>query len=95
MKKFILFSLLLFVAFPIFTETTEALTVKSIKITETTSVFDDYQKVAVFLKGASYTVVDESNLFYHTVIGNDQVMAQHIRMENVVWQRFTPYKKPE
>ena len=73
MKKFILFSLLFFAAFAIFTESPEASTVKSIKITETTPVFDDYQKVAVFLKGASHTVVDESNLYYHTVIGNDQV----------------------
>ena len=73
LKKFILFSLLFFVAFPTFTEATEASTVKSIKITETTPVFDDYQKVAVFLKGTSHTVVNESNLFYHTVIGNDQV----------------------
>ncbi|MBO0588555.1 polysaccharide deacetylase family protein [Sporosarcina sp. E16_8] len=73
MKKLIIFLLLFFVAFPIFIEPTEASTVKSIKITETTPVFDDYQKVAVFLKGTSHTVVDESNLFYHTVIGNDQV----------------------
>ncbi|MBO0603197.1 polysaccharide deacetylase family protein [Sporosarcina sp. E16_3] len=73
MKKFILLSLLFFLAFAIFTESPEASTVKSIKLTETTPVFDDYQKVAVFLKGASHTVVDESNLYYHTVIGNDQV----------------------
>lgn len=73
LKKFIMFSLLFFVAFPIFTESTEASTVKSIIITETTPVFDDYQKVAVFLKGTSHTVVNESNLYYHTVIGNDEV----------------------
>jgi len=73
LKKFIIFLLLFFVAFQIFIESTEASTLKSIKITETTPVFDNYQKVAVFLKGTSHTVVNESNLFYHTLIGNDQV----------------------
>jgi len=73
LKRFILFSLLLCITFTTFTEETEASTSKSIKITETTPVFDDYQKVAVFLKGTSHTIVDESNLFYHTFIGNDQV----------------------
>ena len=73
LKKFILFLLLLFVSFPTFIEATVAPNVKSIKITETTAVFDEYQKVAVFQKGTSHTVMNESDRFYHTVIGNDEV----------------------
>jgi peptidoglycan/xylan/chitin deacetylase (PgdA/CDA1 family) len=73
LKKFILFLLLLFVSFPTFIEATVASNVKSIKITETTAVFDEYQKVAVFQKGTSHTVMNESDRFYHTVIGNDEV----------------------
>jgi peptidoglycan/xylan/chitin deacetylase (PgdA/CDA1 family) len=61
------------VAFPSFTEATEVSNVKSIKITETTPVFDEYQKVAVFLKGTSHTVINESDRFYYTVMGNDEV----------------------
>ncbi|NYF23775.1 polysaccharide deacetylase family protein [Sporosarcina sp. JAI121] len=70
MKKITLFLLLFFVAFPAFTD---ASTVKSIKITETTPVFDEYKKVAVFMKGTSHTIFNESDRFYHTVIGNDEV----------------------
>ena len=73
MKKFVLFSLLICVAFPIFPEAAVASIVKSIKITETTPVFNEYQKVAVFSKGTSHTVMNESDRFYHTVIGNDEV----------------------
>lgn len=70
MKKLILLILLCAVAFPTLSE---ASTVKSIKITEATPVFDEKQKVAVFLKGTSHTVTKESDRYYHTVIGNDEV----------------------
>ena len=73
MKKFTLFLLLFIAIFPSFTEATEVSNVKSIKITETTPVFDEYKKVAVFLKGTSHTVINESDRFYYTVIGNDKV----------------------
>ncbi|HJF33861.1 MAG TPA: polysaccharide deacetylase family protein [Sporosarcina psychrophila] len=73
MKKFTLFLLLFIAVFPSFTEATEVSNVKSIKITETTPVFDEYKKVAVFLKGTSHTVINESDRFYYTVIGNDKV----------------------
>lgn len=66
----ILFLLISVLAFPI---STQAFSVKSIKITETTPVFNDTQKVAVFQKGTSHTVIKESDRFYHTVIGNDEV----------------------
>ena len=56
--------------FPI---TTNASTTKSVKITETSPVFNDVKKVAVFQKGSKYTVADESDRFYHTVIGNSSV----------------------
>lgn len=42
-------------------------------MTESAPVFDDKQKVAVFLKGTSHTVTKESDRYYHTVIGNDEV----------------------
>ncbi|KAA0966904.1 polysaccharide deacetylase family protein [Sporosarcina sp. ANT_H38] len=73
MKKFILLLILFIATFPISTEASGASNVKSIKITETAPVFDEYQKVAVFPKGTSHTVMNESNRFYHTVIGNDEV----------------------
>lgn len=71
LKKSILFLLLFIAAFP---SLTEATTTKSIKITEAAPVFDQHQKVAVFNKGTSHTVMNESERFYHTVIGNEEVM---------------------
>ncbi|WP_318617274.1 polysaccharide deacetylase family protein [Sporosarcina sp. YIM B06819] len=70
MKKLVALLLLAVIAFPSFSE---ASAIKSIKITETTPVFDEKQKVAVFQKGTSHTVMKESDLYYYTVIGNDEV----------------------
>ena len=70
MKKISTFLLVFVLAFPLFTE---ASNVKSVKITETTPVFDEKQKVAVFQKGTSHTITKESGRYYHTVIGNDEV----------------------
>ncbi|MCG7336536.1 polysaccharide deacetylase family protein [Sporosarcina sp. ACRSM] len=66
----ILVLLIFTLAFPI---STHASSVKLVKITETTPVFDDTQKVAVFQKGTSHTVIKESDRFYHTIMGNDEV----------------------
>ncbi|WP_342508638.1 polysaccharide deacetylase family protein [Sporosarcina sp. FSL K6-2383] len=70
MKKLIALLLLSIIIFPTFTE---ASTVKSIKITEATAVFNENQKVAVFEKGTSLTVMKEAERYYYTLIGNDEV----------------------
>lgn len=70
MKKLFALLLLSIIVFPTITE---AAAVKSIKITEATAVFNDTQKVAVFEKGTSHTVMKESDRYYYTVIGNDEV----------------------
>lgn len=70
MKKLFVLLLLSIMAFPTFTE---ASAMKSIKITEATAVFNESQKVAVFEKGTSHTVMKESDRYYYTVIGSDEV----------------------
>lgn len=65
--------LALFIFVLTFPTSTEASVVKSVKITETTPVFNDTQKVAIFQKGTSHTVIKESDRFYHTFIGNEEV----------------------
>lgn len=72
MKKRFVLTFLLVVAFAL-PLITEASTVKSVKITASTPVFDEKQKVAVLQKGTLQTSIKESDRFYHTVIGNEEV----------------------
>ena len=63
-------ALIFALAFPIMPE---AASVQTVNITETTPVFKDSQKVAVFLKGTSTSIAKESDRYYHTVIGGEEV----------------------
>lgn len=57
----------------------EASTAKAVKITETTPVYNEKQKVAVFQKGTTHAAIKESDRFYHTVIGNEEVKFSKLR----------------
>ncbi|MFS0576578.1 polysaccharide deacetylase family protein [Sporosarcina sp. 179-K 3D1 HS] len=76
MKKVVVLLILCLWALPNFAD---ASAVKAVKITETTPVFNDKQKVAVFQKGTTHTAIKESDRFYHTVIGNEEVKFSKIR----------------
>ncbi|MEK5039843.1 polysaccharide deacetylase family protein [Sporosarcina sp. FSL K6-3457] len=94
MKKLFVLLLLSIMAFPTFTE---ASAMKSIKITEATAVFNESQKVAVFEKGTSHTVMKESDRYYYTVIGSDEVKfskkkAQVTKDEPVNWKGTHPVR---
>ncbi len=52
----------------------EAGSVPTVNITETTPVYNQSKKVAVFMKGTSTSIVKETDRYYHTVIGGDEVM---------------------
>lgn len=94
MKKLFALLLLSIIVFPTITE---AAAVKSIKITEATAVFNDTQKVAVFEKGTSHTVMKESDRYYYTVIGNDEVKfskkkTEVLKDEPASWKGAHPVK---
>ena len=94
MKKLFALLLLSIIVFPTITE---AAAVKSIKITEATAVFNDTQKVAVFEKGTSHTVMKESDRYYYTVIGNDEVKfskkkTEVLKDEPPSWKGAHPVK---
>ena len=93
--KYISLILLIFVlSLPIFADASDLV---AVKITETTPVFNEKQKVAVFQKGTSHTVIKESDRFYHTVIGNDEVKfsKQRAKVVNTVprnWKGAHPVR---
>ncbi|MFD1204817.1 MULTISPECIES: polysaccharide deacetylase family protein [Sporosarcina] len=70
MKKVIYFIVLLLFIAP---ATIQAKSPLTVSITETTPVYKEAQKVAVFNKGTSHTILKESDRYYHTVIGNEEV----------------------
>ena len=61
----------------------EAGSVQTVNITENTPVYNQSQKVAVFMKGTSTSVVKETDRYYYTVIGRDEVMFSKKRATNV------------
>ena len=94
MKKLFVLLLLSIIAYPTFTEASAP---KSIKITEATAVFNENQKVAVFEKGTSHTVMKESDRYYYTVIGSDEVKfskkkAQVTKDEPENWKGAHPVR---
>ena len=76
MKKIVILLLLCLWSLPNLAEASEA---RTVKITETTPVFNEKQKVAVFQKGTTHTALKESDRFYHTVIGNEEVKFSKMR----------------
>lgn len=70
MKRVFWLTLLFMLAFPLMPE---AGSVPTVHITETTPVYNQAQKVGVFQKGITASIVKESDRYYHTVIGGEEV----------------------
>ncbi|MFS0688628.1 polysaccharide deacetylase family protein [Sporosarcina sp. 179-K 8C2 HS] len=70
MKRVFWLALIFTLAFPLMPE---AGNVPTVHITETTPVYSHSQKVGVFQKGISASIVKESDRYYHTVIGGEEV----------------------
>ncbi|MGN7387248.1 polysaccharide deacetylase family protein [Sporosarcina sp. SAFN-015] len=80
MKRVFWLTFLFVLAFPLLPE---AGSVQTVNITETTPVYNQSQKVAVFMKGTSTSIVKETDRYYHTVIGGDEVMFSKKRAKAV------------
>jgi peptidoglycan/xylan/chitin deacetylase (PgdA/CDA1 family)/SH3-like domain-containing protein len=61
----------------------EAGSVQTVNITETTPVYNQSMKVAVFMKGTSTSIVKETDRYFYTVIGGDEVMFSKKRAKVV------------
>ncbi|MBB4823505.1 peptidoglycan/xylan/chitin deacetylase (PgdA/CDA1 family) [Sporosarcina luteola] len=70
MKRLVFIMLLFILVVPTIAEASGT---KAVHITETTPVFKETGKVAVFLKGTSHTVIKESDKYYYTAIGGEEV----------------------
>lgn len=80
MKRVFWLVLAFALAFPLMPE---AASVPTVNITENTPVYNQSQKVAVFMKGTSTSIVKETDRYYHTVIGGDEVMFSKKRAKTV------------
>ena len=80
MKRVFWLTLLFVLMFPLLPE---AGSVQTVNITENTPVYNQSQKVAVFMKGTSTSVIKETDRHYYTVIGREEVMFSKKRAQNV------------
>ncbi|MCG3088141.1 polysaccharide deacetylase family protein [Sporosarcina cyprini] len=70
MKRLVFIMMLFILAYPAIADASSP---KAVHITETTPVYKETGKVAVFLKGTSHAVIKESDKYYYTAIGGEEV----------------------